>query len=350
MKKVFNQQLHKKVKRLVAGLLATCCSLLAYSQDINFSQFYELPLLRNPALSGMFTGDLRITSAFRNQWGAVTVPYRTQALGAELKFGVSSVDYLSIGVQVTNDVAGDSKLGKTAVLPALTFHKSINGDKDTYLSLGFLGGPVQQRFDPSKLTFDDQFVNGSYSPTNPTRQMFGNTNITYYDASVGLLFSSVFGNDIKYYLGASYFHFTQPKVAFSAANDIRLNTKLMFNGGLAAPTSDFDKIILYADVFSQGGSTQTQGGLMYKHDLIQEDVDDAVSLSAGAFVRWNDAVMPLLKLDYYQLGIGVTYDVNISKLRSASNARGGFELTASYRTFLNIRNSSAAAVRCPVAF
>ncbi|HUC79265.1 MAG TPA: type IX secretion system membrane protein PorP/SprF, partial [Flavisolibacter sp.] len=142
----------------------------------------------------------------------------------------------------------------------------------------------------------------------------------------------------------------QPKVAFSAANDIRLNTKLMFNGGLAAPTSDFDKIILYADVFSQGGSTQTQGGLMYKHDLIQEDVDDAVSLSAGAFVRWNDAVMPLLKLDYYQLGIGVTYDVNISKLRSASNARGGFELTASYRTFLNIRNSSAAAVRCPVAF
>lgn len=350
MKKIINHQLHKGAKKLAAGLLATGCSLFAHSQDINFSQFYELPLLRNPALSGLFTGDLRITSAFRNQWGAVTVPYRTQALGAELKFGISSVDYISIGVQVTNDVAGDSKLGKTAILPALTFHKSINGDKDTYLSLGFLGGPVQQRFDPSKLTFDDQFVNGSYSPTNPTRQMFGNTNITYYDASVGLLFSSVFGNDVKYYLGASYFHFTQPKVAFSAANDIRLNKKLMFNGGLAAPTSDFDKIILYADVFSQGGSTQTQGGIMYQHDLVQEDVDDAISLSAGAFVRWNDAVMPLVKLDYYGLGIGVTYDVNVSKLRSASNARGGFELTASYRTFLNIRNSSAAAVRCPVAF
>jgi type IX secretion system PorP/SprF family membrane protein len=337
-------------KVFLSLLVITSLCTMGLSQDINFSQFYELPLLRNPALAGLFTGDLRITSAFRNQWGSVTVPYRTQALGAELKFGISSVDYLAIGVQITNDVAGDSKLGKTAIMPTLTFHKSVNGDKDTYISVGFSGGPVQQRFDPSKLTFDDQFISGSYSATNPTRQTFTNTNITYYDASVGLLFSSVFGNDVKYYLGASYFHFTQPKVAFSAANDVRLNTKLMFNGGLAIPTSDMDKVILYTDVFSQGGSTQTQGGLMFKHDVVQEDVDDAFSLSAGAFVRWNDAVMPLLKLDYYNLALGLTYDVNISKLRSASNSRGGFELTASYRTFLNIRNSSAAAVRCPVAF
>lgn len=331
-------------------ILATSWSFLSAAQDINFSQFYELPLLRNPAISGLFTGDLRITSAFRNQWGSVTVPYRTQALGAELKMGINSVDYLALGVQITNDVAGDSKLGKTAILPSLTFHKSINGDKDTYLSAGFSGGPVQQRFDASKLSFDDQFVNGSYSATNPTRQVFTNTNITYYDASVGLLFSSVFGNGVKYYLGGAYFHFTQPKVAFSAANDVRLNKKLVFNAGLAAPTSDADKFILYSDVFSQGGSTQVQGGAMYKHDVVTYEEDDAVSLSAGAFVRWNDAVMPVVKLDYYKLGIGVTYDVNISKLRSASSARGGFEVTASYRTFLNIRNSSAAAVRCPVAF
>ncbi|RYZ27036.1 MAG: type IX secretion system membrane protein PorP/SprF [Chitinophagaceae bacterium] len=321
-----------------------------YLEEQVFLRKRKLPLLRNPALSGLFTGDLRITSAFRNQWGSVTVPYRTQALGAELKFGVSPVDFLSIGLQITNDVAGDSKLGKTAIFPTLTFHKSVNGDKDTYLSAGFSCGPVQQRFDASKLTFDDQFVNGSYSATNPTRQTFTNTNITYYDASVGLLFSSVFGNDVKYYIGASYFHFTQPKVAFSSANDIRLNKKLMVNAGLAAPTSDLDKVILYGDVFKQGGSTQFQGGLMYKHDLVQEDLDDAVSLSAGAFFRWNDAVMPLIKLDYYKLGLGLTYDVNVSKLRSASGARGGYELTASYRTFLNIRNSSAAAVRCPVAF
>ncbi|GAA4743282.1 PorP/SprF family type IX secretion system membrane protein [Flavisolibacter ginsenosidimutans] len=338
------------MKRAFFFLLSSVITLLSSAQDINFSQFYELPLLRNPALSGLFTGDLRITSAFRNQWGSVTVPYRTQALGAELKFRLSDVNYMALGLQVTNDVAGDSKLGKTAILPALTFHISLNGDKDTYISAGFMGGPVQQRFDASKLSFDDQFVNGSYSATNPTRQVFTNTNLTYYDLSAGLLFSSVFGDGAKYYAGGSMFHVFQPLVAFSGAKDVKLNRKYMINAGLSAPTSDADKVIVYADGFSQGGSTQTQGGLMFKHDVLQEDEDYGVSLSAGAFVRWNDAVMPLIKLDYYKLGIGMTYDVNVSKLRSASSARGGFELTASYKTFLSIRNSSAAAVRCPVAF
>ena len=323
----------------------------AWSQDLNFSQFYEMPLLRNPALAGLYKGDFRATAAFRNQWNSVTTPYVSQALGVEAKFATNgnSNNYMALGVQLTNDLAGDSKLGKTQILPVLTFHKSVSSENDSYLSLGFMGGPVQQRFDPTKLTFDDQFVNGSYSATNPTQQTFTNTNVTYIDASVGMAYSSTAGNDIRYYIGGSYFHFNQPKVAFNSAVDIKLNKKIMFNAGLSVPTSDYDRIILYADHFRQGGSSQTQGGFMYKHDLLQLEDEETISLSGGAFLRWNDAVVPVFKLDYYGLGIGLTYDVNISKLRAASQSRGGYEITVSYRNYLNIRNSSVNMVRCPVS-
>lgn len=333
-------------------LLAAGSSQLVAAQDINFSQFYELPLLRNPALAGTYRGDVRVTTAYRSQWNSVTVPYQTQALGAELKFGVSqnSDDYLSLGMQVTNDVAGDSKLGKTQMLPMLAYHKSMSRDKDAYLSLGFLGGAVQQRFDQTKLTFDDQFVGGAYSPTNPTHDVFSRTNVTYWDAAVGMKYSSTFGYDNRFYLGAAYFHFTQPKVAFNGANDIRLNKKVVINGGLSAATSEYDRVTFYLDWFVQGGNNQAQGGVLYKHDILQEDQDYTVSLSGGAFVRWNDAVVPVIKLDYYNLGVGLTYDVNISKLKQASRGRGGFEFTLSYANFLNIRNSSTEKVRCPVAF
>lgn len=339
-----------KLKNIfIAALLFT---LQGRAQDINFSQFYEMPLLRNPSMAGMYNGDFRVSAAFRSQWASVTTPYISQALGMEVKFAVNqnSDNYLSLGLQMTNDVAGDSKFGKTQVLPVLAFHKSLSSGSDTYLSLGFMGGPVQQRFDPSKLTFDDQFVNGSYSSSNPTQQTFSNTNVTYIDGAAGLTFSSTTAGDLKYYIGGSWFHFTKPKVAFNKANDIILNHKFMINAGLAAPTSDYDKIILYADYFLQGGNSQAQGGFMYRHDLLQEDEDETISLSGGAFMRWNDAVMPVVKLDYYKLGIGLTYDVNISKLRTASRLRGGFEVTVSYRNFLNIRNSSADKVRCPVSF
>ncbi|MFC4263333.1 PorP/SprF family type IX secretion system membrane protein [Ferruginibacter yonginensis] len=335
-------------------LLAIIFCLSSFStaaQDLNFSQFYEMPLLRNPALAGIYKGDLRISAAYRNQWQSVTTPYTSQALGLETKFAVNenSDNYIALGLQFTNDVAGDAKLGKTQILPTLTFHKSLAEESDTYLSLGFMGGPVQQRFDVSKLQFDDQFVNGAYSASNGTQQVLTNTNVTYIDAGVGVLFSSTVGDGIKYYVGASLFHFNKPKVAFDKTNNIILNKKLMVNGGLSIPTSDYDKLIVYGDYFTQGGSNQMQGGLMYQHDLVQQDEDEAISLAAGAMLRWNDAVIPVVKLNYYNVGVGMTYDVNISKLKTASQLRGGFELTLTYTNFLNIRNSSVAKTRCPAA-
>ncbi len=324
----------------------------SYGQDINFSQFYELPLLRNPALAGLYKGDFRATAAFRNQWSSVTVPYVSQALGAELKFSVSenSNNYLAAGVQITNDLAGDSKLGKTQILPVLTYHQSLRDDEDTYISIGFMGGPVQQRFDPSKLTFDDQFVNGAYSSTNPTQQVFGNTNVSYFDGSAGMLFSTAVASDVKLYVGAAIFHFNKPKVAFDRTQDIVLNRKIGINAGLSAPVGEFNKFTIYLDHFRQGGNRQTQGGFLYTKGLVNDYEDETVSLTVGSLIRWNDAVIPIVKLDYYNLGIGASYDANISKLAAASNVRGGFEITLSYRNFLNIRNTSLDKTRCPVAF
>jgi type IX secretion system PorP/SprF family membrane protein len=335
---------------LLFSLALSACT--AFAQDINFSQFYELPLLRNPSLAGSFRGDVRATSAFRTQWNSVTVPYKTVALGTEVKFGVNenSDDYFSMGLQITNDVAGDSKMGKTQVLPVLAYHKSVSAYKDAYLSVGFLGGGVQQRFDPTGLKFDDQFVGGSFSATNPTRQVFTNTNVMYWDASVGITYSSTINESIKYYIGAAYFHFMQPKVAFSPQSDVRLNKKMTLNAGMSLPTSEYDNLILYGDFFKQGGNNQVQGGFLYKHDLFQADDEEALSFSLGAFYRLNDAIVPVVKLDYYKLGIGLTYDANVNKLKTASNGHGGFELTISYKSFLNIRNTSAEKMRCPSTF
>ncbi|MEO6357893.1 MAG: type IX secretion system membrane protein PorP/SprF, partial [Ferruginibacter sp.] len=68
-----------------------CCmfvllsSLQVAGQDIHFSQFFETPLLRNPALGGLFSGDIRLQSVYRTQWQSVTVPYQTVSLNGEYK-------------------------------------------------------------------------------------------------------------------------------------------------------------------------------------------------------------------------------------------------------------------------
>lgn len=338
----------KKQSLLIFILLLT--RFVGNAQDINFSQFYETPMLRNPALAGIFVGDIRVTSAFRSQWQQVTTPYQTSALGVETKFSVSeySNDFYSIGVQVTNDVAGDSRMGKTQVLPSFTYHKFIREENNLFLSAGFIGGLVQQRFDPSKLRMGDQFVNGAYSSANPTRQTFNNTNVTYWDLSAGMALSGQLTDQSKFYIGAAYSHFTQPKVAFDKNRDVRLNRKITINAGASIVTSEYDQVLLYADYFHQGGNNLLQGGFLYKHKLWEVDDDMGLAFGLGAFLRWNDAAMPVAKLDYMKWSLGYTYDVNISKLKTASQLRGGSEITLSFKSFLNIRNTSAQKMSCPI--
>ncbi len=324
--------------------------IVTSQQDINFSQFYELPLMRNPALAGIFNGNIRFTAAYRNQWESVTTPYRTMALGTEVKFfkGFSAGDFITTGLQVTNDVAGDSKLSRTQVFPVLNYHKLLSEEKNSFIALAFMGGLVNEGFDAGKLQFDDQFVNGAYNSSNPTNQAFSKTHFSYIDASTGLSFTSLINNFTKFYLGAGLFHFTKPKLSFMLDNDVRLNKKWVFNTGISIYTNTYNRIVVYADYFMQGANRMAQGGLLFIRNFDPDGDDSRLSLAGGAVYRYKDAIIPVIKLNTNKLSIGLSYDVNVSKLKIASAYRGGFELTLSYAGLWNKANSDAEKVNCPV--
>lgn len=338
------------LRTILLILLFAITMMSRAQQDINFSQFYELPLLRNPALAGIFNGNVRITAAYRNQWESVTVPYRTMALGTEFKFfkGLADGDFITTGFQITNDVAGDSKLKRTQFFPVLNYHKLLDEESSTFISAAFMGGMVNESFDASKLKFDDQFVNGAYSESNPTSETFTTTNFNYWDASAGLSFSTLINNNLKFYFGAGLYHFTRPSLSFILDNDIRLNKKWVFNAGISTFTSTFDKLTIYGDYFMQGGNRLAQGGLLFTHSFDAEGDDALLALSGGMAYRWKDALIPVVKLKAKKLSIGLSYDVNVSKLKTASNYRGGFELTLTYTDLWNKEKIEASKLKCPI--
>ena len=67
----------------------------------------------------------------------------------------------------------------------------------------------------------------------------------------------------------------------------------------------------------------------------------------GAFMLLRDALIPAVKIDYNPFSIGLSYDVNVSQLKTASQGRGGFELSITYIGFLNRDNSTREKVFCP---
>jgi type IX secretion system PorP/SprF family membrane protein len=328
-------------------LMLLPCFLTA--QDFTFSQFYEMPLLRNPALAGVFKGDLRVATAHRNQWSSVTVPFKTTAMDLEWKLPVfNHNDFITLGLQASYDVAGDVKLKRTQILPVLSFHKSLSDNKDNYLSLAFMAGSVQSQFDPTQAKMDDQFITGAYSPTNVSSQSFAATGYKYMDASVGLNYSATFGYESRYYLGAALFHFNQPKVNFFASNsNVHLKNKIVFNAGIVTPINERNELVVYADYFKQGGNGQFFGGVLYEMLLQEyEEENDRIFVAAGGFYRWGDAVVPVIKLNMHVWSLGLSYDINVSKLASASKMQGGLEMTLTYKGFFRTDNSSQNKLRC----
>jgi hypothetical protein len=48
------------------------------------------------------------------------------------------------------------------------------------------------------------------------------------------------------------------------------------------------------------------------------------------FARTGDALIPVIGLDYNEWNLGISYDVNTSDLKRASNSRGGYEIALTY--------------------
>ena len=50
----------------------------------------------------------------------------------------------------------------------------------------------------------------------------------------------------------------------------------------------------------------------------------------GSWYRFGDAIIPYVGLEFGELHIGASYDVNTSSLKPASNVRGGGEISLIY--------------------
>ena len=301
------------------------------AQDIHFSQFFETPLWSNPSLAGIFTGDVRVQAVYRDQWNSVTNAYKTGSLNAEYKIPVGKGDdFVTTGLQIVNDKAGTIGWVTTQVLPVLNYHKSLSKEKNSYLSMGFMGGWVQRHFDISKVTTNSQYDMGGLG------ENFSNAKYNYVDGSVGMSYNSNLNNNPynNFYIGAAYHHFNRPNKSFYRNAIIEQQPKLVFSGGLKLGVSENAYLTLQAQQTMQGSFSETVAGGMCGLKLGSDPDNPDYTIHAGTFIRWNDALIPVIKLDYSPFSVALSYDVNISKLKPSSYGRGGFELSVSYIGFL----------------
>ena len=299
-------------------LLISCCltGWKASAQDPHYTQANRIPSWYNPAAAGHGVEHIRLTMLYRNQWASVMSPFKTQGL-----FFDKQVSKVGLGANLVNNSSGDAGIRQLFLNGQISYRYAIG--KSVFAS-GLQFGLIQKSFDPSKMTFDDQYTpDQGANPTNPTSETFSYTKLTRPDFGAGLLWTYGHPGKEKFYpyAGVSLQHINQPKESFIEENNF-IPRKLTANAGIGIVLSEAITITPMLLFAQQQFSKELLGGVIVKLPLDGRD-----NVEGGLLFRNKDAAALYAGYQWNNFMLGMSYDVNLS---GVSGGPGAFELTLSY--------------------
>ena len=121
--------------------------LILQAQDIHFSHLHTSPFALNPAMTGVFEGNLRLIGNYRNQWRSVTADYRTYMVSADANLiGINRQSSIGVGMQLYSDVAGDLDYTINSGNLSLSFIRSFDAKNSHIFSCWCPGRVSRQSF------------------------------------------------------------------------------------------------------------------------------------------------------------------------------------------------------------
>jgi type IX secretion system PorP/SprF family membrane protein len=316
----------------------------AISQDLHYSQFYGAPLHLNPAMTGVFRGDVRLMANLRRQWANVPVDYRTITGGVDLKVVNSKTrdGFFALGMAYNYDRAGFSQLNLNTLNLNGSYTKKLG--KRLYGSLGAQLSLNRRAYTDDDLSFDNQYVpgRGQFDPSRPNGDKVDDDNLTFPSLAGGLNLRyqrkerddmvDLLTQRTKIDFGVGFFHLNRPNQFFIDNAAIKLPVRMTpYVLGVVQLSKRLDFV----------GSLAGQYQTTYRQYLAGAGARYYLSLrpgrqfaiQAGMNYRLDangDATFPAFEALYNNLRVGFSYDINVSEFDVATRGKGGPELFIHY--------------------
>jgi len=310
------------------------------AQDVHFSQFWMAPLAQNPAAAGA-TKDMQAVINYKDQWSSVASPYKTYDISFDMRVNKKNAKngYLAVGAYIFNDKAGDGQIGTFQGNFALAYHVFLN--KHNTLGAGIMGGFAQRSINFNSLEWANQYNGAAYNSSLPSKEPQVNNSITYPDASAGIIWTYnkkegyISGNDrLSADAGIAVYHLNTPAYSFYHTSE-KLDMKFVVHGNALVGIKNSNISLVPGFLYYiQGSSQQLEIGSMVRYTISEESkytgFINSSAFSLGLHYRNNDALIASMLYEKGPIAVGLSYDVNISGLKTASNGRGGFEISLRY--------------------
>ena len=315
------------MRKLLVFTSALLLTLSVTAQDPHFSQFFASPLTLNPAFTGKFSGSWRLAANHRDQWPSIPKAYVTTSASLDfpiLKSRIPDNDVFGLGISGLTDASANNILKLNYGSLSMSYHKALDENGYSTIGAGFQATYSSLNLDITKLTFEDMLTQNGFTGTTSDIITNGN-NQNYFDVNAGLLYSGSTNGENNFYLGASMYHINRPKVGFKDKNWY-LSGRISIHGGGSFPLSDVLTVHTSLIHQIQNKASETTVGAALAANL-NHDSENPSSVYIGSWVRFNDAIVPYIGLEFGGLRIGASYDFNISSLKAATASRGGSEFS-----------------------
>jgi type IX secretion system PorP/SprF family membrane protein len=329
-------------------LILICCLCVCLTdvsaQDPHFSQFFSSPLTLNPALTGKFFGSFRVAGNYRNQWPDINNAYTTSTASVDfhiMQNRIANNDTWGAGLMGYSDKSANGAVTFNYGGVSTAYHKGLDEEGFHQLGAGFQVTYANMLINTSMLEFADQLTSSGF--TGVTSEVFNSSTLkgNYIDVNAGVLYNGSTNDRNNFYMGISMYHINRPQQHFTGAQYV-LPTRTTIHGGGYFPMGVNSTIHVSALHMMQAGASQTMiGGAVQL--MANADDEKPTSLYFGSWMRFNDAIIPYLGLEFGDFRLGATYDYNYSSLKTGSQNRGGIEISLVYTR----RPSSERPVNCP---
>ena len=323
--------LSRMIKKIKILLLIACSLQFEASlqaQDLHFSQFFNSPLVTNPANTGFIPdADFRIGANYRNQWSAVmSVPYKTISVFGDAQVFRDRLEngWLGLGGLILNDQAGTGSLTSTKIYGSLAYHQMLG--LSSLLSAGFNIGWANKHINESKLKFPDQFDGKFFDSKLPTSVSFSNNYVSYMDMHAGMNYAYFPDENVYINAGYSIQHVNRPKETFFADNTTNGRIPMRHTGFVNAILKLNDRVIVNPNAYfsTQAKATELVFGINANYNLSQFGEQQ---LLAGVYYRLGDAIVPMVGFETAKIQFTFSYDVTLSGLSKYNGYRGASEFS-----------------------
>lgn len=318
-----------------------------YAQDLHFSQFFNNPLLTNPANTGFIPdADYRLGASYRNQYSNImAVPYKTMSIYGDAQVFRDRLEtgWMGLGGVILRDMAGSGSLTSTKIYGSIAYHQMLG--LSSLLTAGFNVGWANKRIDQSKLTFPDQFDGKFFDATLPTSVQLLNNSVSYFDMQAGLNYAYFPTADIYINAGYSIHHVNQPKETFfEDDNTSRLSMRhIGFIDGIFKMS---DNVIINPNVYytTMAKSSELVGGINAAYNL---SGDGSKQIVGGLYYRYKDALIPMIGLQINNIRLTFSYDVTASSLKTFNHSLGADEFNLLNKGFYDQFKGDRKQTLCP---